>query len=295
MVRKRFHAYRACMPIRSDRLRRCAAAAAITLVVAPSRVLAEDASLWTGDSRSAVRLLAGSAGAPAAPLRAAVEIRLQAGWHTYWRYPGDAGVPPQFDFSGSRNLESVAMSWPAPHRIAEQGLSVIGYTDHVILPLLVMPKDRTQPIGLRLNIAYAICEKLCVPVQATMRLALGHANSSYDAVIAEAQSRVPKKRALGEGSSLSIQSVRHNDSAPHERLEIDVLAPTAEKVDLVAEGPTSAWALPLPSAAEPSSTGLRRFNLDLDGAPPGGKYAGARITLTALTSGEAIEVEVTLD
>src|SRR5690242_3205073 len=64
-----------------------------------SSAAADDASRWDGDARSAARLVAGTRGADAA-LRAGIEIRLKAGWHTYWRYPGDAGVPPQFDFAG---------------------------------------------------------------------------------------------------------------------------------------------------------------------------------------------------
>src|SRR4051794_40175475 len=74
---------------------------------------ADDVSRWDGDARSAVRLIAGSqpAGSDAAMLRAGVEIRLKPGWHTYWRYPGDAGVPPQFDFKGSQNVKQVEVLW----------------------------------------------------------------------------------------------------------------------------------------------------------------------------------------
>ena len=93
------------------RLRRSAAACAVaTAMCASNASAAEDASAWNGDSRSAVRLIAGSwSDEQAAPLRAGLEIRLKPGWHTYWRYPGDAGVPPRFDFSNSRNLKALHM------------------------------------------------------------------------------------------------------------------------------------------------------------------------------------------
>src|SRR5436309_73004 len=104
-----------------------------------------DASPWDGDARSAVRLIAGSTSdAPGAPIRAGVEIRLKAGWHTYWRYPGDAGVPPRFDFAQSENVDAVSVLWPAPRRIAEQGSTVLGYIDGLILPLTVLPKDGSK-------------------------------------------------------------------------------------------------------------------------------------------------------
>src|SRR6516165_6190063 len=85
----------------------------------------------------ALRLIAGSAAGSV--LRAGVEIRLQRGWHTYWRYPGDAGVPPRFDFTGSQNVKAVDVLWPAPQPIPEHDLVTIGYTGDVILPLAVVP------------------------------------------------------------------------------------------------------------------------------------------------------------
>src|SRR5262249_38699427 len=94
-----------------ERLRRTAAPGAIgicalSLIAVSNASAAEDASGWDGDARSAMRLIAGSATAGNA-LRAGVEIRLKSGWHTYWRYPGDAGVPPRFDFTGSQNVKAV--------------------------------------------------------------------------------------------------------------------------------------------------------------------------------------------
>src|SRR5271165_751424 len=80
---------------------------------------AADASAWDGDARSAVRLIAGAA--DGATLRAGVEIRLAPGWKTYWRYPGDSGVPPRFDFAGSTNVQQATVQWPTPHRFADSG------------------------------------------------------------------------------------------------------------------------------------------------------------------------------
>src|ERR1700750_1217569 len=73
---------------------------------------AQDASPWLKDSHSAVRLLAGSRSG--AVLLGGIAFQLQPGWHTYWRNPGDSGVPPCFDFSRSDNVETVTVLWPAP-------------------------------------------------------------------------------------------------------------------------------------------------------------------------------------
>ena len=115
-------------------------------------------TLISTPARSAVRLIAGSSRhAAARRRRAGIEIRVKPGWHTYWRYPGDAGVPPRFDFAGSQNVKAVDVLWPAPQAIPEEGLTVIGYTDNVILPLAVVPQNRAKPVTLRLKLDYAVC------------------------------------------------------------------------------------------------------------------------------------------
>src|SRR5262249_59011814 len=115
---------------------------------------ADDVSRGDGDARSAARLIAG-ARAAGVVLRAGIEIRLKAGWHTYWRYPGDAGVPPQFDFKQSQNVKQVVVLWPAPQRLSEDGGTSIGYINNLILPLRIAPVDRGKPVALRLKLNYA--------------------------------------------------------------------------------------------------------------------------------------------
>jgi DsbC/DsbD-like thiol-disulfide interchange protein len=280
-----------------DRLRLWVAACAIAAGGSGVTALADEgASSWDGDSRGAIRLIAGSwQDRASAPVRAGIEIRLKPGWHTYWRYPGDAGVPPRFDFSGSRNVGAVTVLWPAPRRMAEQGLSVIGYAEDVILPLLVLPRSRAEPVTLRLKADYALCEKLCLPSQAALALTLGKQNSPWDGALTEASARVPKKRTLGEAGELVVQSVRREGSAQGSRVVIEVAAPAGQGIDLFAEGPGPDWALPLPVPEGAAAGGRQRFALDLDGAPPGGKYEGAVITITAVAGNNAIEVPAPLD
>jgi DsbC/DsbD-like thiol-disulfide interchange protein len=261
---------------------------------------ADEVSPWDGDARSAARLIAGArAGGQGAPLRAGIEIRLSRGWHTYWRYPGDAGVPPRFDFAGSQNVRAVEVLWPAPRRLPEAGLETIGYDRDLILPLRVTAQDAAKPVTLSVKLDYAICEKLCVPAQTKGALALTGGASQQDSRLAAAEARVPRKVALGAkptpgaGSALAIQSVRREADRP--RVLIDVAVPPGATVDLFAEGPDEQWSLPLPVAVDGAGSGLQRFMLELDGAPPGVKYDGAAISLTAVTATDAIEVPIHLD
>src|SRR3954471_17144475 len=143
-----FHSYRSRM-LSPQQVRLLAAS--VVLVSAHANASAQDASRWDGDACSAVRLIAGTQ-RPAAAMRAGIEIRLKSGWHTYWRYPGDAGVPPQFDFTGSQNVKAVDVLWPAPQPIPEHDLVTIGYTGDVILPLAVVPENGAKPVKLRLKL-----------------------------------------------------------------------------------------------------------------------------------------------
>jgi DsbC/DsbD-like thiol-disulfide interchange protein len=266
---------------------------------AADRVPTDNASPWDGDARSAARLIAAArASAPGSALRAGIEIRLKPGWHTYWRYPGDAGAPPRFDFAGSQNVKAVEVLWPAPRRLPEAGLDAIGYDRDVILPLRVTPQEEGKPVRLQIKLGYAICEKLCVPAEGKAELALARASSAptaQDAALAAAEARVPRKIALGAGAALAVASVRRDDGGDRPHILVDVAVPAGAAVDLFAEGPTPDWALPLPAAVDGAPAGLQRFMLELDGAPPGVKYEGTTITLTAVTDGDAIEVPVHLD
>jgi hypothetical protein len=112
---------------------------ALGIAAAASRAHAADASPWDGDARSSVRLIAGDP--DGATLRAGVEIRLAPGWKTYWRYPGDSGVPPRFDFAQSSNVKSVTLSWPSPRRFVDDGGQAIGYEGDVIFPLRILANN----------------------------------------------------------------------------------------------------------------------------------------------------------
>src|SRR5487761_13845 len=134
--------------------------AAIALVVSAGiRVAqAQDASAWDRVPHAAARLISGAMKQTANGvwLRAGVELRLDPGWHTYWRDPGDSGVPPTFDFSGSDNVKSATVLWPAPERFPDgAGGTSIGYVDRVILPVQVAAKDATRKPLLHLKLGYA--------------------------------------------------------------------------------------------------------------------------------------------
>jgi DsbC/DsbD-like thiol-disulfide interchange protein len=117
---------------------------------------AQDVSAWDADIHSAARLIAGSIvkTADAAYLRAGVEIRLDPGWKTYWRDPGDSGVPPTLDFAGSENVKAVIVLWPAPERFPDgAGGHSIGYMGDIIFPLRAIPNHAAGAAWVHLKLA----------------------------------------------------------------------------------------------------------------------------------------------
>ena len=249
---------------------------------------------WDGDARSGIRLVAGGPKADSGTLRAGVEIRLAPGWKTYWRYPGDSGVPPQFDFVKSENVKSVQVSWPAPERIAEADGTIIGYRDNVLFPLKVEPKDAKAPVVLRLALDYAICEKVCIPVQAKAELAI-KAGAPAEPAIAAADKKVPHAQPLGADAPLSVKAFRRDDSAKPAKILVDSAAPAGKPLAVFAEGPTPDWALPVPDKTDGAPAGLQRFVFALDGLPPGASANGAEIKITAVACADAIETTFRLD
>lgn len=260
-------------------------------------VSATDVSAWDNDIRSAVRLIGANASGDSAGavLRAGVEIKMQPGWKTYWRYPGDSGVPPAFDFAASDNVKSATVLWPAPVRFADGSGNSIGYKGGVIFPLRVVPLEPGKPVTLRLNLDYAVCETLCVPAKGKAELRLANALGSQETLLKSAEARVPKPVALGEGSSLILRRAWRDVGSGKPRVLVEIAAPAGADVDLFAEGPTSEWALPLPEPVAGAATGTRRFVFDLDGLPTGATAQGAAIKLTATTAQEAIEAVFRLD
>lgn len=271
------------------------AGAAAVPALAPRAAQAADASAWAQDSHSRLRLIAGTNPAGAAALRAGIEITMQPGWKTYWRYPGDSGLPPRFDFARSDNVAKVELLWPAPERFADGGGQSIGYRDRVILPLRVTPRDATQPVRLHLKADYAICARLCVPAAGEAELALLRGSSTFEESLAAAERRVPQPAALGAPGALAVRAVQRDNGGPRPRIAVDVVAPPTAAVDLFAEGPTPDWALPLPEREAAPAPGLIRFSFDLDGLPPGTAADGAELTLTLVAPPRAIEVKSHLD
>ena len=229
------------------------------LIASPALAAEPFASDWSPSAKSRARLIADAEGA-------GLEIELAPGAITYWRDPGEAGVPPTFDFSGSQNLAKAEVAFPPPERIAEPDGSVaFGYREGAILPIAVTPADPGKPVQLRAKVDYGVCEKICLPARALAEVTLGAPGvSPFAEALAKARTQAPAKvepSALGATvSATAAKSWR--------------LCLTQAPRDLFVEAPEGYWIEPTREADG------RCYGLVLRQAPDGaGTPVDIRVTV----------------
>lgn len=132
---------------------------------------------------------------------AGLHLTLAPGWKTYWRVPGDAGIPPQFDWAGSENIAQLALSWPAPHVFDQSGYRSIGYKDDLVIPLHITPKTAGGDIRIKGEIDIGVCNDICIPQTFRFDQTVSADLYQPDPVIAAALAATPYSAAeAGVGS-----------------------------------------------------------------------------------------------
>lgn len=221
-------------------------------------------SPWTKGFNNEARLLAGAAEtAEGAKNFAGFEISMPPGWKTYWRTPGEAGgVPPEFDWSGSENLASAKVLYPAPHRLIDKAGATIGYKDRVLFPIEIKSADPSKPIVLRLKAAYGVCKEICIPAEAEISLEVPPVVTP-SSEIADAIGTVPLSVPRADRDpTLARWSLETQSEKP--RLLLEVADPAGASVDAFVEAPDGIF-LPLPQPIGAKGT-LALFEVDLGDA-----------------------------
>jgi DsbC/DsbD-like thiol-disulfide interchange protein len=254
-----------------------AAALALAPVTGPTRAADSFSTDWAKSAKSEARLIAASG------TLAGFEIALAPGAITYWRDPGDSGLPPTLDFSASDNVASVETKFPAPKRIKEaDGGEAFGYDGGVIFPLRVKLRDPAKPAMLKLSADFAVCEKVCLPAKAHLELMLpAGADSPYAGPLDAALAAVPRPVAPKEFGALEVIGAESwRLCAPHQG---------GPPRDLFVEPPEGWWFNVAP-ATGPS--GQDCFKLTLGDKP---KDAALPIAMRLTLTGGAGPVETTVE
>jgi DsbC/DsbD-like thiol-disulfide interchange protein len=203
------------------------------------------------------------------------------GWKTYWRNPGESGVPPQFDWSGSTNLKEAKVLYPAPHRFADANSKTIGYSGDVIFPVKLIAERPGEPIELKLAFEYGLCKNICIPNEVSLNLVLVPGAGKGDAMLLDsALALVPKPAAPGVLPSVGAVAASL-DAAKPEIVVDAVFASDARGTDLFIDGGETF--VPVPMSQGPAAGGKQRFVVSFATPAEAVAIKGKPLTLTLVS------------
>jgi thiol:disulfide interchange protein DsbD len=146
---------------------------------------------------------------PGHPLTLGIRLEMEKGWHTYWRNPGDSGLPTRVKWELPAGFTSGEILWPYPIRFATGPLVSYGYEHDVLLPVAIrVPAALAAPeVRIAARVDWLECQEACLPGRADVSLTLpvraAAAPGSQAALFAEARRRLPKKDAAWRFSASS--------------------------------------------------------------------------------------------
>ncbi|MGQ9371884.1 protein-disulfide reductase DsbD family protein [Azospirillum sp. ST 5-10] len=220
----------------------------------------------------------------------ALEVRLEPGWKTYWRSPGDAGLPPRLAWDGSANLKDATLRYPAPHRMTTLGIETVGYEDEVVFPIDAVPDVPGAAVDLRAAVDLLVCAELCIPQRVDVSLALpsGPATPGPEAnTVARAESSVPGD---GRAAGLEVRAIGADGAV----LAVQVAArePLVSPDVFVEMDPPVAFTAPEVSFSDGDRVATLR--LEASQPPAGLDLAGRAAMVTVVDGARAMEAAATV-
>ncbi len=253
---------------------------------------APEASDWVETPYSGIRLIAGAMHGDT--LEVGVQIRMKPGWKTYWKVPGDSGVPPFFDWSRSSNVASARILYPAPKRYVDQYATAIGYKDEVVFPVQLTQVSKAMPTIAKVTVAYAVCSDICLPASADLTLNLAkapRATTTSSALIARYRKKVPATDA--KESHPRIASARVTGSGKDARLmlEVDQKAGSPD-VEIFVEGPPEFYFAEPRRQPQSGLDGTARYSMAVDGVTSSDTLNGRKLLFTVVGDQGALEQQL---
>ena len=215
-----------------------------------------------------------------------LRLSLTPGWKTYWRSPGDAGIPPLFDWAGSDNLAQVRIYWPRPAVFLTNGMTSIGYHDEVVLPFEVFAVDPAQPIWLDLQLDLGVCEDICVPATILLGSDVKGDGDHVDAIKAALADRPASAKAAGlAGIACDIAPITDGLRVTA-HLDMPSLGP--DEMVVFEAGVPDIWVAGATSARQGGRLTSVTDMVGQSGAPFSLDRSG--IVLTVISGGAAVEI-----
>ena len=217
----------------------------------------------------------------------ALHLSLAPGWKTYWRAPGDAGIPALFDWSGSANLAGVRLHWPAPRIFDTYGVRTIGYADELVLPMELRPARPGAPIRLEATIDLGVCEAVCIPTRLEVSADLDGSGGMDPAIRAALAARPMTAERAG------VRGVRCTLSPLPDglRLDAEIRMPDAggAEIALVETGDPAIWVAEPQAARRGDTLHVRTDLVPPRGAPLVVERDALRFTI--LGSRRAVDIQ----
>jgi DsbC/DsbD-like thiol-disulfide interchange protein len=253
-----------------------AVAIAAVLLAVPAAAAVSD---WSSGAKANMRLLAAGIGVDGR-LSAAVEISLPPGWETYWRFPGDAGIAPVLDFTGSHNLGIEEVSFPLPQRMMQGDLTTNIYRDHIVLPLSAVVLNPKLPVDLNVSLDLGVCQNVCIPDRVAAHLVVapgGDIDAGAAKAIADAQATVPGPPQPGVLAVTGVTRTGGTDKRPV--FQVAITAPDAARATVFVETPAD-WYPSTPALVRASgNTAVFTVAADLRAAQPPPANPAFRVTV----------------
>lgn len=220
---------------------------------------------------------------------AAIRLTMAPGWKTYWRSPGEAGIPPEFDWRGSTNVAGVALHWPVPEVFDFNGMQTIGYAHELVLPVEIRPRMPGQPVELRAAVDLGVCRDICVPANVQLQGQLATpASTAPDPVIRAALQAQPRPaRAAGlQGHHCAVTPAAQG---LHLRAELNLPRLGPDEMVVIESTDPRIWVAEAHSRREGGRLVAETDLIAIDRQPLMLDRSG--LTITVLAAGRAVEVQ----
>ena len=263
----------------------------LCLALAAIRPAWAESGAWSVSEPASARLVSAVGGTgDLAVVPAGIEIRLDGDWKTYWRSPGDAGLPPVLDWGVSTNLAGATLLYPAPERVTVLGIQTFGYKHDVVFPLDIKVAEPGKPLDLRLKLDILVCAQQCIPKSFDLGLSVPAGPATPDAEaqkLAQVRATVPSD---SRSTGLSIVSAEEVSDHGQPALEVRARAdqPFAAPDIIPEAAPEADFGAPRVTV----STDRRQAVFDLPLArklPVGASLTGRALTLTLVDGARALE------
>ncbi|WP_442981288.1 protein-disulfide reductase DsbD domain-containing protein [Rhizobium sp. S152] len=210
------------------------AVSCLAAMLATSHAARAETSAWADNEGGRMRLVALAADGDG-HIRAGLQIEPKPGWITYWREPGNAGIPPQVTVS-TPGVKLDTMLYPVPKHIVTEAVDEVAYDSMVTLPLRLTATD-AKPAKLEVDAFIGICKDICIPFQAKLSLDFlspPQSRPEEKAILDAAEARLPME------PSSDFEVTAHALSPDMKELSLEITLPEAGETapQVIVAGPS---------------------------------------------------------